>query len=198
MSIRHNQHPKTSKIALVAVALFALGAMVAVAPQTAYANHEEGHHSPPGKQAGTMTADSQQVTVDFGGSVNIQLTGSASTGDEDYFITWDPVNGTITNFDAETGSLTYTPTAEGATSDEFKFVTVRTLTFLGIPIATFHSAEATVSITINQPEQPEPEEPEQTGGSINLAVVYQYAEKIAALNGTIPSDNLSGYDLGNG
>src|SRR5690606_18081097 len=113
----------------------------------------------------------------------------------DYFITWDPVNGTITNFDAETGSLTYTPTVESATSDEFKFVTVRTLTLLGIPIATFHSAEATVSITINQPE---PEEPEQTGGSINLAVVYQYAEKILALNGTIPDTNLSGYDLGNG
>src|SRR5690606_28593963 len=181
--------------ALALALLFVAGSAVAPA---AYANHEEGHHSPPGSQAGTMTADSQSVATDAETPVNIQLTGSASTGDEDYFITWDPVNGTITNFDAETGSLTYTPTAEGAISDEFKFVTVRTLSLLGIPIATFHSAEATVSININQPEQPEPEEPEQTGGSINLAVVYQYAEKIAALNGTIPSDNLSGYDLGNG
>lgn len=172
--------------ALALALIFVAGNALAPA---AYANHEQGHHSPPGNQIGTMSAESQSVVTNATTPIQIQLEGDALTGDEDYFITWDPVNGTITNFDSETGTLTYTP-FEGATTDEFKFVTIRFFLF-----SWFHSSQATVSITI---EQPEPEQPEQTGGSINLAVVYQYATKIQALNGTIPSDNLSGYDLGNG
>ena len=93
-----------------------------------------------------MTADSQLVVTSPNTPVSIQLTGNALTGDEDYFITWYPMNGEITGFNSETGTLTYTP-FEGTTSDQFKFVTIRWVPFLGW----FHSEEeGTVTIIVTQ------------------------------------------------
>jgi Big-like domain-containing protein/HYR domain-containing protein len=67
-------------------------------------------------------ADSQSVSVDQSKDVNIKLKGSDSEGDEITFsIVDEPQHGTVNEFDASTGSLTFVPSRDYEGNDRFTF-----------------------------------------------------------------------------
>ncbi len=63
--------------------LFVVGSVFVPA---AYANHEEGHHDPPGTFRSSLEAESKSVTVNAGEDVVIQLEGDSLLIDFEYFI----------------------------------------------------------------------------------------------------------------
>jgi hypothetical protein len=87
------------------------------------------------------TANAQSVLV--GQSVPITLTGSAPNGDAFTFtLTSQPVHGTLNGFNANTGTVTYTPAGTYAGTDRFAFTVTDTVTNLT-------SVPATVSLTVS-------------------------------------------------
>jgi hypothetical protein len=93
---------------------------------------------------GVPTANPQSASVNENSSVNLTLTGSDP--DEPALpLTFaivaghGPANGTITNFNPATGTLTYTPNANFFGSDSFQFT---------VSNGTNTSAPATVSLTV--------------------------------------------------
>ena len=87
-------------------------------------------------------ANDQGVSVDEDGSVVITLTGSDIDLDTLTFATvTNPIEGAITNFDVNAGTLTYTPNANYYGTDSFTFT---------VNDGMVDSTEATVSITVNQ------------------------------------------------
>ena len=177
-----------------------------------------GYNPPPGEFYPTLQAFDKQVATDENGEAQIQLQGSTSTIDFEYFITLDPVNGTITSFDPVTGKVNYTATVPGATSDMFTYTIYGecegdlednlACLFIGHLGDTLHGNEATVTITITAPYCGEfdsdndgignlcDETPNGDGGSVSTQLIDEYAnkilEKLLELNGVIPDDNLSG------
>ncbi len=94
--------------------------------------------------AGTPTANPQSVTTNQDTAKAITLTGS----DDDvpaltltYAIASNPTHGTLSGFNAATGSVTYTPTAGYFGPDSFTFT---------VSNGTNTSSAATVSITVTQ------------------------------------------------
>ena len=91
---------------------------------------------------GTPTANAQSVTISHNTATAITLMGS----DDDtpglpltYAISTNPTHGTLSGFNASTGSVTYTPSAGYAGSDSFKFT---------VSNGTNTSSAATVTLTV--------------------------------------------------
>jgi hypothetical protein len=88
------------------------------------------------------TANNQSVTVPENTPTQITLTGSAPGGDAFTFqIAANPGQGTLSNLNAATGTVTYTPNTGFTGADSFTFTVTDTVTGLV-------SAAATVSITV--------------------------------------------------
>jgi hypothetical protein len=88
-------------------------------------------------------ADPQFVGAVQGQSVPLTLTGSAPNGDAFTFtLTSQPAHGTLNGFNANTGTVTYTPAGTYAGTDRFAFSVTDTVTNLT-------SAPATVSLTVS-------------------------------------------------
>jgi cyclophilin family peptidyl-prolyl cis-trans isomerase/plastocyanin len=87
------------------------------------------------------------LTGTLGTPISVQLQGSnPNTGETKpitYNITTQPTNGTITNFNASTGTLTYTPTAGYIGPDSFAYSVTD-------PNSNMTSFPATVKLSINQ------------------------------------------------
>ena len=97
---------------------------------------------------GTPTAEAQSVTTNQNAPANIVLTGSDPDTDPalalTYAITVNPTHGTLSNFDAATGHVTYTPDSQFHSTDNFQFT---------LSNGTNTSPPATVSLTVNYVNQ---------------------------------------------
>lgn len=92
-------------------------------------------------------ADAQAVSVNFNTAKAIQLSGRDTNPGGPYALTYrivtNPSHGTISNFDANTGALTYTPASGHTASDSFTFTTAS---------ANGTSQPATVTLTVTLPQ----------------------------------------------
>ncbi len=87
------------------------------------------------------TANAQTVSTNEDTAVNITLTGNDPDGDDLTFaVLQQPANGTLSNFDAQAGTVTYTPSSNFSGNDSFTF---------RVSDGQANSAAATVSITVN-------------------------------------------------
>ncbi len=102
------------------------------------------------------TASAVEATTDEDQAVGIQLLGDSGDPDSGQTLTFDiiaqPSNGTISGFDADNGTLTYTPNAGFSGSDTFTYQ----VTDNGEPTPSLTSEEATVSITVNETDPVDP------------------------------------------
>jgi len=97
--------------------------------------------SPP--TAAPVTASSQ-----YGAATPIQLAGSAPTSGQaiTYAITTQPTKGTLSQLNASTGTLVYTPTPNTSGSDSFQY----TVSTVGPPAPGLSSQPATVTVNLVQ------------------------------------------------
>ena len=88
-------------------------------------------------------AQNKSVTTNSGANINIQLVASDADGDAlTYGIVMQPSNGSIANFNANTGTLTYVPKANFSGADSFSFK---------VNDGKFDSNISTISVTIKEP-----------------------------------------------
>ncbi len=94
------------------------------------------------------TASPVTATTQFGNPTTIQLAGSTPTSGQaiNYAITAQPTKGTLTQLNAATGTVVYTPTVGQSGSDSFQY----TVTTAGPPSPGLASQAATVTVNLVQ------------------------------------------------
>ena len=129
-----------------------------------------------------VTASTQQNQA-----ITVQLAGDTGNPDSSqtltYALTSNPVNGTISNFNAQTGTLTYTPNTNFMGTDSFTF----NVTDVGAPSPNVTSQDATASLTVSAGQavnQPPTAQSQQVTVQANTPASVQ-------LNGTTGDPNSS-------
>ena len=128
------------------------------------------------------TVNSQNVSLNENSNEQITLTGS----DENlgttlsFVIIQNPSNGSVSNFNSQTGTFTYTPNQNYDGSDEVKFK---------VNNGSFDSNEATVSITVNSVN-----DPPLVGSNITTAALPSQTIDIS-LTGSDPDGDTISYQI---
>jgi cyclophilin family peptidyl-prolyl cis-trans isomerase len=129
------------------------------------------------------TAAAVTQTVQDGGATTIQLTGNdqnpGSNQGLSYALTSQPTKGSVSQFNATTGTFVYTPTAGATGTDSFQYA----VTTMGPPNPGLTSSPANVTINlVNTPISP-------TAGAVNLTIQNGTPTKVQLLGN---SQNPSG------
>ncbi|WP_158633671.1 peptidylprolyl isomerase [Tautonia sociabilis] len=126
------------------------------------------NNRPTATSLNVAATQNQPVTIQLAGDTNNPDSGQTLT----YQLTGPPVNGQISNFDANAGTLTYTPNTNFAGEDLFTY----TVTDVGPPTPNSTSAEATVRVSVSSGEMrnvPPTATPQQVTVQANTPVAVQ-------------------------